>query len=57
MYTARDQLENFEDFLASDFAAIPVLGESGDDPFNYGVKTLDALSNDLSLDTLILDFN
>jgi len=57
MYTARDQLENFEDFLASEFGSAPVRGASGEDPFNEGVKTLDALSNDLSLDTLILDFN
>ena len=57
MYTARDKFENYEDYLAAEFDVAPQLIVPTEDRFNDGVKTLDALGDDLSLNIQVLEFS
>lgn len=59
MHAAFEKAENFEALLMSEINTAPAMPmpHSGEDAFDAGQRLVNAISDDLSLDMLILDID
>jgi len=59
MHATFEKAENFEALLLSEFNTAPALPtpHPGEDQFDAGQRLVNAISDDLSLDMLILDID